>query len=288
MASSELERQDRFKQALAEDDDDFRFDFGDDDDEDDELAGSSMTLVEHLEELRQRIFKCLIAIAVFSVVAFIFRDYIMAFLTAPLPDGTNVLTGVKGTGHSKLVVTGIAEGFTVTLMVSIAIGFLASLPVVLYQTWAFIAPGLYSHEKKAALPFVFIGIVLFVIGISIGYFILRYPLEFLIRFAQNNFTELVTAQSYFSFAAWFLIVFGLIFELPLVLTFMAKIGLVTSETLRKKRPFAHFILWLISCFLPGGDIYSPIIIGIFMSGLYELSIFFVRFFTERQSKKSLS
>jgi len=238
-------------------------------DEEDQLT--SMSLVDHLEELRWRILKVLIAIAVGSVIAFIFREQIVSFLAAPLPQGAEMLT--KG----KIVVTGITEGFTVFLLVSIAAGVILALPVLLYQTWAFVAPGLYAHEKRAAVPFIFIGLVLFVVGVTLGYIVLRYPVEWLVTFASNTFVELITADSYFTFVAFFILAFGLVFELPLVLTFMAQVGLVTSETLQKKRASSHIGMWIASTFLtPGADIYSPIILGTAMSFLYELTIVFIR------------
>ena len=238
-------------------------------DEEDQLT--SMSLADHLEELRWRILKVLIAIAVGSVIAFIFREQIVSFLAAPLPQGAEMLT--KG----KIVVTGITEGFTVFLLVSIAAGVILALPVLLYQTWAFVAPGLYAHEKRAAVPFIFIGLVLFVVGVTLGYIVLRYPVEWLVTFASNTFVELITADSYFTFVAFFILAFGLVFELPLVLTFMAQVGLITSDTLRKKRASSHIGMWVASTFLtPGADIYSPIILGTAMSFLYELTIVFIR------------
>ncbi|HET9919616.1 MAG TPA: twin-arginine translocase subunit TatC [Ktedonobacteraceae bacterium] len=234
--------------------------------------GSGMTLIEHLEELRKRIFKALIAIVVGAVIAFIFRYQIMQFLQYPLPKGADSLT------HGQLVTTGLAEGFTVYLMVSVAAGFILALPVILYQTWAFIAPGLYEHEKKYAVPFIFIGIALFAAGISVGYIVLRFPVQWLVAFASDSFTELVTASSYFTFVAFFVLAFGIVFELPLVLTFLAQIGLITSETLTKKRPAAHVGMWVAATFLtPGADIYSPVILGVSMSCLYELTVLFIKF-----------
>ncbi len=238
-------------------------------DEEDQLT--NMSLVDHLEELRWRILKSLMAIAVGSIIAFIFREQIVRFLAAPLPQGAEMLT------HGKIVVTGITEGFTVFLLISIAAGVILALPVILYQTWAFVAPGLYAHEKRAAVPFIFIGLALFVVGVTLGYIVLRYPVEWLVTFAANTFVELISADSYFTFVAFFILAFGLVFELPLVLTFMAQVGLVTSETLQKKRASSHIGMWIASTFLtPGADIYSPIILGTAMSFLYELTIFFIR------------
>jgi sec-independent protein translocase protein TatC len=233
--------------------------------EEDELAESNMSLVDHLEELRWRIFKSLIALAVGFIIAFIFRQQIISFLEAPLP------SLVK-----KLYVTGLGEGLTVTLLVSLAAGFAVAVPVVLYQTWAFIAPGLYEKEKKYAVPFIFIGILLFILGLALAYYVLRYPVEWLISFAANNFTELVTASSYFGFVAFFLLAFGVVFELPLVLTFLAKVDIITVDTLKKKRAAAHIGMWVAAAVLmPGADPYSPVILGAALSILYEISILFI-------------
>jgi sec-independent protein translocase protein TatC len=239
-------------------------------DEEDELA--TMSLVDHLEELRWRILKSLIAIAIGTIIAFIFREQIVRFLASPLPQGADMLT------HGKIVVTGITEGFTVFLLISFAAGFILALPVILYQAWAFIAPGLYAHEKRAAVPFIFIGLVLFLVGVTLGYIVLRYPVEWLVNFASSSFVELVTANSYFTFVAFFILAFGLVFELPLVLTFMAQVGIISSDTLKKRRASSHIGMWIAATFLtPGADIYSPIILGVSMSFLYELTILFIRF-----------
>ena len=248
-------------------------------DEEDSLA--SMSLVEHLEELRWRIFKVLIAVVVGSTIAFLFRNWLIKFLETPLPDTANTL-GLK-TGH-PLVVTGLTEGFTTYLLISIVAGIILALPVILYQTWAFIAPGLYEHEKKNAVPFIFIGIALFLIGIFLGYVVLRYPVQWLVNFASDSFTPLVTAGSYFTFIAIFILVFGLIFELPLILTFLARIGVVSKETLQKKRAVAHVSMWVIATFAtPGADPYSPLILGAATSLLYELTIIFIRFFVKQET-----
>jgi sec-independent protein translocase protein TatC len=241
--------------------------------DEEDVDESQMTLIEHLEELRWRIFKSLIGIVIGAIVAFIFREQIMHFLTLPLPKEADQI------GHgNRLVVLGVAEGFTVYLKLSVAVGILIALPLILYQVWAFVSPGLYEHEKKTALPFVFIGIVLFVAGISLGYIVLQYPVQWLINFAATDFTELVTADSYFTFVAFFLLAFGIVFEIPLVLTFLAQLGLITSQTLKKKRAVAHVSMWIAATFLtPGADPYSPVILGAAMSCLYELTILFIRF-----------
>jgi len=251
--------------------------------DDDQEPGdpSAMTLIEHLEELRWRIFKSLIAIVIFGAVAFIFRVQIMDFLTGPLPAAANALGG-----KHKLVVTGIGEGFTTYLLLAIAAGFIASLPVVLYQTWAFISPGLYFHEKRYAVPFIIVGLVLFLGGLTLGYIVLQYPVNWLVSFAADSFTELISVGSYFSFVALFLLAFGVVFEIPLVLTFLSIAGIITAETLTQKRTTAHVGMWIASCFLtPGADLYSPIFLGVSMSFLFELSIIFIKFTTYMRERR---
>src|SRR6266571_9432640 len=239
--------------------------------EEEETEESAMSLVEHLEELRWRIFKSLIAITVAAIVAFVFRIQIMRFLTLPLPKTADTLT--KG----QLVVTAIGEGFTIYLKLAFAVGFVIALPVILYQTWAFISPGLYEKEKKNAVPFIIAGIVLFIAGIALGFVVLQYPVQWLINFASDSFVPLITADNYFTFVAFFLLAFGVAFEIPLVLTFLAQLGLVTSQTLRRKRPVIYVGMWIAATFItPGADPYSPIILGIAMTFLFELTIVFIR------------
>ena len=232
----------------------------------DEGNEDGMSLMDHLEELRWRIFKSLIAITVGAVVAFFFRTYIVAFLEQPLP-----------LNHHKLYMTGITESFSVYLMISIAAGFVVALPVLLYQTWAFVSPGLYEKEKKYAVPFIFIGIILFLAGITLGYFVLKYPVEFLVTFGGDQFQEILTAGSYFGFISFFILAFGVIFEMPLVLTFLAYIDVITSKMLQAKRAVVHVGMWIAATIvIPGADPYSPVILGASMSILYELTIVFIK------------
>jgi sec-independent protein translocase protein TatC len=252
------------------------------DEEPDPNDPSAMSLVDHLEELRRRIFKVLIAVLVFSIVAFIFREQIMNFLTLPLPASANAL------GHGKkLTVTGLGEGFTTFLLLSIAGGFVAALPVTLYQTWAFVAPGLYAHEKKYAVPFIIVGLILFLAGITLGYIVLQYPVAWLVNFGSDSFTELISVNSYFTFVAYFLLAFGVVFEIPLVLTFLSVIGMITAETLTRKRAVAHVGMWIAATVItPGADLYSPIILGVAMSCLFELSVIFIKVTTHLRARNA--
>lgn len=239
---------------------------------DTEDEGVAMTLVEHLEELRRRLLIGLAAVVVGSIIAFFFWHQILGFLLTPLPIMANALT--KGRPQdSQLVAHGIGEGFTVALKLSIAVGIALAAPVMIYQIWAFIAPGLTRRERKYAAPFTVLGVLLFVAGLAVGFVVLRYPVQWLIQFGQDKFIYLVDADSYFSFVAFFLLAFGIVFEMPLVLTFLSLVGVVSSRTLSHKRSYAWFGMWVVACFItPGADPYSPVIIGVAMTALYELSI----------------
>ena len=242
--------------------------------DEDDGEGAVMSLVDHLEELRARLIKCLISVVVGSVVGFVFWDKILDFLARPLPD---VLTQLHATHGQKFVVTGLGEGFMLALKIAVAIGIVLAIPVLLYQTWAFIAPALTRKERKYALPFTLTGVGLFVLGLALGYLVLTYPVNWLINFGSNQVVYLPDANAYLTFVAYFLLAFGVVFELPLVLTFMSIVGIVNSQFLRQKRLYILFGLWLLSCFItPGADPYSPVIIGAAFTVLFELSIIMMR------------
>jgi sec-independent protein translocase protein TatC len=240
----------------------------------DEETESTMTLVEHLEELRSRLFKVLIAIVLGSIVGFIFWHQLLNFLLTPLPKLSNEL---PGQGH-LLIQKEIGEAFVIALKIAIAAGIALASPYVMYQLWAFIAPGLTRKEKKYAVPFMCLGGGLFFVGLAVGFITLRYPITWLLGFGSQNFTLLLDANSYFTFVAFFLLAFGIVFELPLVLTFLSVAGIVNTRFLREKRIYILFGLWVLSCFItPGADPYSPVIIGVSLTVLFELSLLLMRF-----------
>jgi sec-independent protein translocase protein TatC len=239
-----------------------------------ELDGT-MTLVEHLEELRRRLIIAVLAIVVATAVSFFFWERILRFLLTPLPTLSSRLTGLNS--HQQLIQTEIGEAFVIALKLSLAMGLVFASPVILYQVWAFISPGLTRKERKYALPFTLLGVMLFAVGIVVGFLVLRYPIDWLINFGSGDFVLLLKASSYFSFVAFFLLAFGIVFELPLVVTFLGLVGIVSSAWLRQRRMYILFALWLISCFItPGADPYSPVIIGVSFTVLFELSVLLLR------------
>jgi sec-independent protein translocase protein TatC len=241
-------------------------------DDESEYQGATMTLVEHLEELRRRILISVAAIAVGSIIGFLLWERLLHILLWPLPSMAHGLIQ-----NGKLLATNPGEPFIVSLKLASAFGFTVALPVVLYEVWAFLAPALTRREKKYALRFTLLGVGLFAAGVIVGFFVMQYPLAFLFDYGGNNFVMAPDADNYFSFVTFFLLAFGLVFELPLVLTFMAVVGIVNSRFLRAKRMYILFGLWFLSCFVtPGADPYSPLIIGAAFTVLFELSILLIR------------
>jgi sec-independent protein translocase protein TatC len=247
-----------------------------------ETGGARLSLVEHLEELRSRLFFCLAAVGIGTTVAFLFYEPILQFLLSPLPSQANALA--THDGKPQIAVTGIGEGFSVVLKLSLAVGLALATPVWLYQLWGFLAPALTRREKRYALPFTLVGVALFLAGLAVGFLTLRYPLDWLLSFGEQYFVELITADNYFTFVAYFLLAFGLTFELPLVLTFLAVMGVISSQQLRKNRAAILVGLWVASCFItPGADPYSPLIIGIAFTILYFLSEGLIHFYNRTPS-----
>lgn len=241
-------------------------------DEEEGALGGTMTLVEHLDELRRRMFFCVISVAVGTVIGFIFWDRLLGFLLTPLPKLSS-----KVFQQGQLIVHEPGEPFMIALKLALAAGFALALPVTLYQVWAFISPALTRRERKYALPFTLLGVGLFAVGLAVGFVVLRWPLAWLIAFGGDRFVLLLDANSYFTFVTYFLLAFGIVFELPLVLTFMAVVGIVNSRILREKRMYILFGLWIVSCFItPGADPYSPVIIGVALTILFELTILLMR------------
>jgi sec-independent protein translocase protein TatC len=241
-----------------------------------------MTVVEHLEELRRRLLVCVAALAVGTAGAFVARDRMLALLLRPLPMQAGALATVAG--EHRLAVTGVGEAFSVVLKLSLAVGIALATPVCMYQLWAFAVPALRVRERRWALPFALLGVVLFAAGLAVGFATLRYPIAWLLGFGDGWFVEIVTADNYFTFVAYFLLAFGLTFELPLVLSGLVVAGIVSPDALRRRRAAVLMGLWTVSCFItPGADPYSPVIVGVALTVLFFVSMGLIRVVTQSRS-----
>ena len=226
---------------------------------------STMTLVDHLAELRRRIAISVVAIGLGSAIGFLLAEPIIKLLLTPLPDAEVVFLTVGG-------------GFFVYLRVAIIVGLLLALPVVLYQLWAFVAPGLLPDERRAALPWIPMTVVFFLLGALVAWVTLPYAVGFLIGFQiEGSLTALPSAEAYFSFVTIMFLLFGLVMQFPIVLIFLDRLGILRVEQLRTMRRYVLLGVVIFAVVVtPGGDPISPMVLSATMYMLYEFTIFFIQ------------
>lgn len=231
--------------------------------------------LSHLEELRKRLIRSVIGIGIGFIVCYAFRKQLFGILIQPLMD--NLPEG------DKLIFTNLPEMFFAYLKTAAVGGIIFTSPFIFYQVWMFIAPGLYQKERRLAGPFVFFSTLLFVGGALFGYFIVfPFGFRFFLGFANESIQALPTVKQYFSFAVKLLLAFGVIFELPVIIFFLAKIGLVSTEFLKKQRKYAIFLTFVIAAILTPPDIITQCMMAVPLILLYEIGIFVSRF--ARQAK----
>lgn len=225
----------------------------------------------HLEELRHRLIVAFIAVAVGFVASYGFKEQLFEILVRPLN-----LVMAKG---DTLIFTNLPEAFFTYLKVAFLTGIGLASPVILYQFWMFVAPGLYEKEKRLLLPIVFLSTVFFVGGALFGYFIVfPYGFKFFLGFATETIRPMPSMKEYLSFAAKLLLAFGIVFELPLVITFMAKLGLVSVSFLKRNRKYALLLFFVGAAILTPPDVVTQIMMALPLMLLYEISIIGARIF----------
>ena len=239
----------------------------------DTLKASEQPFVQHLKELRDRLVKSFIAIAVMCAILSIFPgpaqlyDLLAAPLVAQLPEGT------------RLIATSVISPFLVPLKIMLMAGFLLALPVVLYQAWAFVAPGLYAHEKRLVMPLVVSSTVLFFIGVAFCYFfVFGQVFKFIQSFAPKSITAAPDIEAYLSFVLTMFIAFGLAFEVPIVVIVLARMGLVTIEKLKAFRSYFIVLAFIIAAIVTPPDVVSQLALAIPMVILYEIGIWAAQIF----------
>jgi len=224
--------------------------------------GEEATLVEHLEELRWRLFIILGALVVTTIVAFAFHTHILNWLNHPLPPD-----------HRKPVTLGVAEPFTVSLTVSVYAGFLLALPIILWQVWAFFAPAFNIESERRVLGLVACATALGAAGLAFGYFILLpRAVHWLTNYDTDQFNNLIQARPYYSFVSTVLLGIVVVFELPMVVGGLVYLGVLSSKTLRKHRRMGYFITAVIALGLPGPDPVTTLLELLPMWALFEGSI----------------
>jgi len=221
--------------------------------------------LSHLEELRRRLVVSAIAVGIGFVISYFFSEHLFDILVAPL---RRVLPE-----ESHLIFTNLPEMFFVYLKVSFLAGVILAAPVIFYEMWLFIAPGLYQKEKRFVIPFVACSTILFVSGALFGYLVVfPFGFRFFMGFSSGYIQALPSVREYFSFSIKLLFAFGVVFELPVVLFFLTRMGIVTPQYLRKKRKYALLLAFVFGAILTPPDVFTQALMAGPLILLYEVGI----------------
>jgi sec-independent protein translocase protein TatC len=228
----------------------------------------------HLDELRKRLITSFVAVGIGFLASYAFKEKLFYILVAPLQN-------VMKSGDS-LIYTHLPEAFFTFLKTALISGILLASPVLLYQFWMFIAPGLYDREKKLMIPILFLSTLFFTGGALFGYFIVfPWGFKFFLSFATDTIRPMPSMREYLGFASKLLLAFGIVFELPLVITFLAKLGIVSVEFLKKYRKYAVLIFFVGAAMLTPPDVVTQIMMALPLMLLYEISIIGARIFGKK-------
>lgn len=232
----------------------------------------------HLRELRQRVTISFAAVLFASIVAYFFSRDLSQLFMIPLFAASPDLTG--------LVYTNLTEAFISYLKISLLVGLIVSFPVLLYQAWMFVAPGLHKHEKKMVLQIVFWATALFGFGVGFAYFaVMPQALTFLMSFARENLEPLPKLDSYLTFIVRTSLAFGLSFEIPFLMVVAGKTGLVPRDYFTRQRVYYYLAIVILSFLLTAGDIFAAMLLSLPLFGLYELAIVVMRIFVWKEAKE---
>ena len=224
-----------------------------------------MSFLEHLDELRQRLIRSLLSLVVGFAICWGFAEQIFAIMTQPMRDAHPGVT---------FIYTQPTEAFLLYMKMSFFVGIFVAAPYILYQVWAFVAPGLYRHEKVYAIPFVMFGSLFFAGGAAFGHFIL-FPVtfRFLGEFAGENMDFLPKVSEYYSFYSWFLLSLGAVFQLPVLIFVLARIGIVSAGFLLRQFKYAVLGAFILSAVItPTADVVTQSLLALPMLGLYLFGI----------------
>lgn len=234
-----------------------------------------MPLVAHLIELRTRLMHMIGATLLVFFVLVAFRNDLYTLLAAPLRQLLPV--------GSSMVATDITSSFLAPFKLTFFVSFFVAIPYVLYQVWSFIAPALYKHEKKLAIPLLVSSVILFYIGISFAYFVTLGPvLKFFVSVAPENVDFMTDINAYLDFCIKFFLVFGFTFEIPVVVLILIMAGIISTESLAEKRRYIIVICFAISMFVTPPDALSMTVLAVLMWMLFEVGLFFGRFLEKKE------
>jgi sec-independent protein translocase protein TatC len=243
------------------------------------MSDAQESFISHLIELRQRLVRAVVAVLIFFIALFLWPGpgAIYDILAAPL---MSVMPP-----NSKMIATGVITPFMVPMKVTALVAFMLALPYVLYQAWAFVAPGLYENEKKLAVPLIVGSTVLFLCGVAFCYFIVFGTVfSFIQGFAPASISPMPDIEAYFSFVITMFLAFGITFEIPIVQIVLVRIGLVSVEKLKEARPYVIVGAFVIAAVVTPPDVLSQFMLAVPMCLLYEVGLFLSRFVGTRKEE----
>ena len=225
-----------------------------------------MSLLEHLEELRSRIIVIAIAVLVAAVIGFFLADPLIALLRAPLDES-----------QARLIQTGVAEAFAVQMQLALMTGIAFAMPVILYEIWAFVTPGLTRPERRLVWPLLGAAVALFAAGLALGYLLIPIAVGFLLDFALEGVEPLIGLGDYIGFVTTFLLAFGLALQFPVVLYVLARVGILSYEFLSRRRRWVILLIALFAIVITPGDIViGSFTLALVMYGLFEVTLQLIR------------
>jgi sec-independent protein translocase protein TatC len=239
------------------------------------MEEKKQTFIEHLEELRKRLIISLIAVVIGFVICYIFSKEIFQLLMIPLQKALPP--------EASMIFTSLPEAFFTYLKVAVLAGIFLASPVVLYQIWLFVAPALYSHEKRYVIPFVILSTLLFIGGAAFGYFIVfPFGFKFFMSFATDLIKPMPKLKEYLSFCSLLLLTFGMVFELPLFILFLTKLGVVDAKTLSRNRRYVIVAIFTVAAILTPPDVVTQLMMAAPLLVLYEASIWIAKIFGKKK------
>ncbi|HEX7052998.1 MAG TPA: twin-arginine translocase subunit TatC [Burkholderiales bacterium] len=243
------------------------------------MSDEQESFISHLVELRQRLVRAVASVLVLFVALFLWPgagaiyDILAAPLMSALPEG------------SRMIATGVITPFMVPVKVTALAAFMVALPYVLYQAWAFVAPGLYEHEKRLALPLVVASTLLFLLGVAFCYFfVFGKVFAFIHDFAPKSITPAPDIEAYFSFVITMFLAFGVTFEIPIVVVVLVRMGVVSVEKLRSARPYVIVGAFVVAAVVTPPDVLSQFMLALPMCLLYEAGLLLARFIRPRPAQ----
>jgi len=240
------------------------------------MTDERLPFTSHLKELRDRLLVCIIGLAVAFIFTYYFKEKIFHILMQPF---IKVMPA-----KSSFIFTGVTEAFVTYFKISIVMSVFVAAPVILYEFWMFVAPGLYEKEKKYVYPFILFGSICFLSGAVFCYFlVMPITYKFFVSYAADFIIPMPDLKSYMNLTLKLLIVFGLIFELPLVAFYLTKARIINAKMLASKRRYAILGVFIVSAFVTPPDITSQLLMVIPLWGLYEVSILIARIFGRKET-----